>query len=273
MLQPTRDDPKCPGLAPAVVVSYFTEIESTTPGNTFGGASGYFSDLDHVITAKHLIDGIERDLSNEWVIINRSMRPYGLVVQDPRTSLSWQATGHSPLPGTDLCVLHVVPNLFDQADARSYSEWAARFQAPAHRITPICLGESVRIVGFTEIDYTLEYDETAEGGNRSLRCAPFGLYGEDTVSSVNPTGIRQFNFPCFSLENLQAVGGMSGGPALDVQGHIAGVVSSSIEHGESTIIDWPGTFRMLQLESPSTFYSLPCLCLGARFAPIRLEAL
>ncbi len=113
------------------------------------------------------------------------------------------------------------------------------------------IGEPVMIVG-------VRNEEQAEIGS------PLGLavhIGVGEVSEIYATGrdTVMLPHPCFEVRCL-TVGGMSGGPAFDRNGHLVGILTSSLDEtsGPSYVsMWWPTAGNVIETVWPPGFASLP----------------
>ena len=77
------------------------------------------------------------------------------------------------------------------------------------------------------------------GGDQHIHISAEGCEGFGVVSTLYPTGYLMVQNSCFEVDKVRALGNMSGGPALDKQGRIVGVISSSMDqHCHTIVSDW-----------------------------------
>ena len=242
MSTPDRIDLRHQVLAPAVFLTWGTDGIASHPGETFGAASGYFISPSLVMTVRHVGQMIENELRREGVPWNAEskFRPFCIQVHDPRTGLSWEVVSLSDSPAADLALLTVEPVLIGDNIADHFSEFARTFLGPAHRTRRLEIGESVAVKGFTEIAAILDYDHTPQGSHRQIRVSAYGQVAVGHIGELHPTGKLGRQWPTFDLEGVGATGQMSGGPVVDSDGYIVGVISSSLDKDTITsVVDWP----------------------------------
>ena len=206
-------------LYPAVMITWGTDGIADHPGETFDGGSGYFASPEYVITAKHVGELIRRDYGVREGCFEVG---YALQVHDPRNNFTWRVTDERPVRDLDLSVLRVDMSASEHLNQDQITKWIDEFRYPCHRASALDIDEIISIRGFSMIGGDLIKDERASGGSQHVYVSSDGHIGSG------------------KLEDIRALGNMSGGPACDRLGRVVGVISESPEgDGCHTLIsDW-----------------------------------
>lgn len=187
------------------------------------------------LTAKHLIeDYMEKYGSNAgvlkldfWIVHVLPGPEYEIW----RVDRSWLSLV------SDLAILHVIP--FNDVAGRSIARYCARLS-----LRPPPVGSRVVGFGYHGCTGTVKKDE---GGTRHIEINGRGATTVGEVQEIHSPfrdPIR-LNFPCFRV-NARFDGGMSGGPVVNDQGHVCGIICSNLppdepnaEHTSYAATLWP----------------------------------
>lgn len=169
--------------------------------------------------------------------------PYCYGVRDSGLDI-WRATNISYDQNDDISFLSVEPTSELPTDA-TYHQLSLTTRIPE-------VGEKLHVVGFRS-----EGSSATEKGYETHA----DLYtSSGIVSALYPEGRDRLLVPFPAIElNCGSLGGMSGGAAIDSNGHVVGVISrgyDTLEGNGPTYVSWPiqSLKRQLNLPWPSGLY-------------------
>jgi len=196
--------------------------------------SGYLA-----ITARHVLEdivtrfGAEKRDEKNFEVSNYVIRLYQ-ILPGPKYAI-WQVFSAWPCINTDIAFLHL--GLFKYSGSKAPSSW----KTPSLKVGLPSLGEPV--VGFGYHSSSVKVTPKSDGYHLDLNDEPTATTGEieDVLPSGNPSG--RFTFPCFRV-NARIDGGMSGGPVIDKDGSVCGIISGTYGNVDGSdisyvLILWP----------------------------------
>lgn len=191
------------------------------------------------ITASHVLDDIIKRFGStqtgerNFEISNYAVRLYQ-ILPGPEYAV-WNVISAWPCIDTDIALLHL--GLFKYSGTVAPSFW---------RLLPIKVvppNPGAAIVGFGYHSSTVSVTQNADGYHLDINDEPASTTGkvEEILPTGNPSG--RFTFPCYRV-NARFDGGMSGGPVIDENGSICGIVSGTYgnyegEHTSYVATLWP----------------------------------
>lgn len=221
---------------------------------------GLKSEKDHEVlgTAVMIAPGLALSATHNFSEALEQMKrgeviPYCYGVRDSGLEI-WRATNISYDQNDDISFLSVVPESKLPEDA-TYHQLSLTTRMPE-------VGEKLHIVGFRS---SSKSSNVTEKGYETHA----GLYTSNgVVSAVYPDGRDRILLPFPAIElNCGSLGGMSGGAAIDSNGHVVGIISrgyQTLEGDGPTYVSWPikSLKRQLTLSWPPGFYGEQTTPLG-----------
>jgi hypothetical protein len=179
------------------------------------------------ITARHVLDDIiSRFGSTQTSGLNSEISHYAVrlyqILPGPEYVV-WDVSSAWPCVDTDIALLHL--GLFKYSGPVAPSSW----RLLGIKVVPPKAGTAV--VGFGYHSSTVLVTHNDDGYHLDIDDEPTSTTGkvEEILPTGNPSG--RFTFPCYRV-NARFDGGMSGGPVIDENGFICGIVSGTFGHVE-----------------------------------------
>lgn len=237
------------------IVGYSHDHEVVTPIGT-----GFFISPYVAVTAKHIAEGLWKELAPEWQqskYPSRATNPSFSVrlfhAPDPRAPYAlaeWEVTGCTRTAYTDVAFLHAVPNN-EQAERSAREAKFAELQ-----LLPPVEGEAVCAVGFPGMSPS--YTKGAPGFvvHAAMRVE------DGEVIEHHENGRGSWRFPQFQV-SVRCGHGMSGAPVL-YRGQICGIVSYGADYEDGTgdwyiAPLWPLLLQEIPLNIDPRLNNLPLL--------------
>jgi len=180
--------------------------------------SGVFVAPGVALTATHVIQDYWRELDEEggWRDSKAATFPIQAIQYIPRLDrfVTWHVFLATHRDSSDVAVLQLTPEESQYPDGY---DW----RYPTLDLRPVSAGTRVQAFGFPTAEVV--YDSDSKGW--SLQHAAGGSVGE--ITNVFPDGRDKVKlpFPCFEM-NIETRGGMSGGPVVNIEGNLCGIVTS-----------------------------------------------
>lgn len=174
------------------------------------------------ITARHVLEdiverfGATRAREKNYEIGDYAIRLYQ-ILPGPKYAV-WNVFTAWPCVDTDIAFLHL--GLFKYSGTVAPSSW----RVMSIKVVPPDLGAAV--VGFGYHSSVVSVKDTVDGYHLEINDEPVATTGEveEILPNGNPSG--RFTFPCYRV-NSRFDGGMSGGPVMDENGSICGIISGT----------------------------------------------
>jgi hypothetical protein len=189
------------------------------------------------LTARHVID--------DYAERGRGLETLFAVGADGEYLRAWSVLSVvTGIDKGDCCIITLMPRFkLPRGTGFAYFQLSARLPRP---------NEIVAAAGFPSTREAFPYDTQTP-----LEVELDPQYSAGTVLEFYARRDNHLPTPSF-LSDVAAPGGMSGGPVFDVNGHVVGVVSTSIEHedGWSTFVTqiWPALVFPFDAPWPKGFH-------------------
>ena len=171
------------------------------------------------LAASHVIEDYWKQFDDVdgWRVAKNATFPIQAIQYLPRHDrfVTWHVSWGSHRDTLDVCLLQLIP---EEGQYPAGYVWPY----PTLDLRPVTPGTRVQAFGFPKADVIFD----AETKGWVLQHAPGGSVG--VVTEVFEAGMDRVKipFPCFTM-NLEIQGGMSGGPVVNAEGNVCGIIAGS----------------------------------------------